>query len=615
MNNFKKIIAMVLSFILLVSTISDVSVLAARQPKLNKKTATIYVGSTLQLKLKNNKKNVTWSSSNKKIATVTKKGKVTGKKAGNVTITAKAGGKKYKCKVIISAKAKADVPVVVAPTTTETTKNPETTVAPTTKTEEVVTPNETTSNTVETTTKPNETVSTETYVDEVIPPTCTTDGKIIRRYSDGRVETLKGADKVGDIIYTDENGELVGHYEHPYVENPVWHTEVEASCNHVGKKYRICERCGEKCFEEIPKIQHTWKDYKKDATCEEVGEEYMYCTVCGEKRNYKTIEAKGHNYVPTKKDATCTEAGYNRTKCTRCGKIIKDETIKALGHKYVSTRIVNPSCTESGEQADICSRCGKVINKEEIPAIGHDWKVFSTCDENFLKNFPFDYNPEMSSDNYGKYELIYMYTRYPTHDEFGQKYRECKKCGYKEYSKVAKLTTPSKYYTISLGGGKTAQVFGYYDREVADLLFEKTNDYRTGNVLAKRIALNKPKAELQKCSDIRAAEASYSYSHTRPNGSSYGSVSEGTGTPILAENLDATGNILNTANKNAEMLLSDFKNSYKHNDILLMTGVKSVGISVFVSEDLGSIPSCMYPIRYAYTTIMDFSSNSGIVEN
>lgn len=45
-------------------------------------------------------KTVTWSSSNKKIATV-KKGVVTGKKKGTATITAECGGKKATCKVTV----------------------------------------------------------------------------------------------------------------------------------------------------------------------------------------------------------------------------------------------------------------------------------------------------------------------------------------------------------------------------------------------------------------------------------------------------------------------------------------------------------------------------------
>ena len=44
---------------------------------------------------------VKFTTSNKKIATVSAKGKVTPKKAGTVVITAKVSGKKYKCKVTV----------------------------------------------------------------------------------------------------------------------------------------------------------------------------------------------------------------------------------------------------------------------------------------------------------------------------------------------------------------------------------------------------------------------------------------------------------------------------------------------------------------------------------
>lgn len=44
---------------------------------------------------------VKWSSSNKKVATVTQKGKVTGKARGTATITAKVGKTSYKCRVTV----------------------------------------------------------------------------------------------------------------------------------------------------------------------------------------------------------------------------------------------------------------------------------------------------------------------------------------------------------------------------------------------------------------------------------------------------------------------------------------------------------------------------------
>ncbi|MCM1284224.1 MAG: flavodoxin [Muribaculaceae bacterium] len=61
-------------------------------------------------------KKVTWSSSNKKVLTVSKKGVITAKKAGTATITAKAksGGKKVKCKVKVTEKKKQQSKVLVA---------------------------------------------------------------------------------------------------------------------------------------------------------------------------------------------------------------------------------------------------------------------------------------------------------------------------------------------------------------------------------------------------------------------------------------------------------------------------------------------------------------------
>lgn len=75
--------------------------------KLNKKKATIRAGKTLKLKLKNAKaKKVKWRSTNKKVATVSKKGKVRARKKGKTTIIAKYKGKKYKCRITVK-KAKA----------------------------------------------------------------------------------------------------------------------------------------------------------------------------------------------------------------------------------------------------------------------------------------------------------------------------------------------------------------------------------------------------------------------------------------------------------------------------------------------------------------------------
>ena len=101
--------------------------------KMTKGVLVIREKKKLQLKLKLRGKKVSskkikkifkFRSSNKKIVTVNKKGKIYAKKAGNakVYITQKAKGKKKKCKLKVKVVAKKNKPVVTV--TTESTKQP-----------------------------------------------------------------------------------------------------------------------------------------------------------------------------------------------------------------------------------------------------------------------------------------------------------------------------------------------------------------------------------------------------------------------------------------------------------------------------------------------------------
>lgn len=68
---------------------------------LNRNSATIKKGATTTFKVSNTKKSVTYSSSNKKVASVDSKGNVKGLKKGTAKITIKIGDKKYVCKVTV----------------------------------------------------------------------------------------------------------------------------------------------------------------------------------------------------------------------------------------------------------------------------------------------------------------------------------------------------------------------------------------------------------------------------------------------------------------------------------------------------------------------------------
>lgn len=79
---------------------------AVKSIKLNKTKVTLSKGKKVKLKAtvapsNATDKNVTFISSNTKVATVNAKGVVTAKKAGKATITAKAGTKKAACKIVV----------------------------------------------------------------------------------------------------------------------------------------------------------------------------------------------------------------------------------------------------------------------------------------------------------------------------------------------------------------------------------------------------------------------------------------------------------------------------------------------------------------------------------
>lgn len=100
LNNKKSLLLLI--WILFISLLMPMGVHAA-SVKLNKKSVTLEAGKTTTLSVKGTKKKVTWFSSNKKVVTVSKAGKLSAKKKGKATIWAKVKNKKLKCKVTVKA--------------------------------------------------------------------------------------------------------------------------------------------------------------------------------------------------------------------------------------------------------------------------------------------------------------------------------------------------------------------------------------------------------------------------------------------------------------------------------------------------------------------------------
>lgn len=66
--------------------------------------------------MKGTTKKIKWTSSNTEIAKVSRKGKVTAKKIGSATITAKIGARKLKCKVTVKPASEADSVITIVNT-------------------------------------------------------------------------------------------------------------------------------------------------------------------------------------------------------------------------------------------------------------------------------------------------------------------------------------------------------------------------------------------------------------------------------------------------------------------------------------------------------------------
>lgn len=87
--------------LLLLILLGNYIIEAASTIKLNCNKLLLTEGKTYQMKIKGSKGKVSWTSSNKRVAIVSKKGRIRAKKAGKSIITAKIKGKKFRCKLTV----------------------------------------------------------------------------------------------------------------------------------------------------------------------------------------------------------------------------------------------------------------------------------------------------------------------------------------------------------------------------------------------------------------------------------------------------------------------------------------------------------------------------------
>ena len=373
--------------------------------KLSSKNITLKVGQKKILKLKNyNKltkkqiKKVKWSSSNKKVAYISKvsgkyktQGTIVAKSTGKAAIKVKYDGKTYQC----------NVNVINEPVTTTENKTSETTT-----TEKVTTETDTTEKTTETTT------STENNTKKEEIPT---------------------------------------EHTHEWSE---WNTVKIARCEEKGLETRACFSCQKEEQRETDALRHMGGLIHaiKAVTCEEAGLYMGSCVRCG-KIDLHPCGSKGHKWEESGviKAPTAEEPGIQRYYCFGC-KGTKTEAIPMIGeseHKWNEGEITTPvTCTTNGVKTYTCENCGGT-KTEEILAKGHTYDdgVITkepTCTENGIRTYTcVNCGEATETDIYNKHTWMDpIIIKEPTCTEPGSIKFACAKC---EYEIIKDLPKCHKY--------------------------------------------------------------------------------------------------------------------------------------------------------------------------
>ena len=297
---------------------------------------------------------MTWTSSNKQVATVDKDGKITGIDYGTATITAKSGTLSQTITVNVTTHAW-DAGKVTTPPQCEKkgVKTYTCTKCGVTQTEEIAA-----------------TGHQHTEIRNAKEATCETAGYTGDTYCTDCNKKLKDGKEI----------EATGH------QNTEVRDAKEATCEKVGYTGdTYCLKCKKKISTgtEIAKKPHTWNAGKVTTApqCEKEGVKTYTCTKCGATKT-EAVEATGHQHTEIRnaKEAECETTGYTGdTYCTDCNKKLKDgKEIEATGHQNTEVRDAKEAtCEKVGYTGDTyCLKCKKKISTgTEIAKKPHTWNA------------------------------------------------------------------------------------------------------------------------------------------------------------------------------------------------------------------------------------------------
>ena len=324
---------------------------AVKNIKLNKTLITGSKGTKVTLKAKvtptkADNRIVKWQSSNKKIATVNKKGVVTVKGKGCAVIKCTSGdgsGVYSKCVVNNSSKAKsiklnkksAKISAGLGLKLKATVKG---------NCKEVLWKSS------------NNKVAT------------VTDSGIVKGIENGKAvisaQTMDGSKKVAKCTVT-----VTGH------NFGEWTVSVAPTCQDEGVETRVCKSCKKIQERTLNTVDHNWQKFytvDEEPTCTEIGVAYIYCDDCDETCDTYYIPATEHCFGASEiiDYADCETDGLVVRMCKYCDET-EEIVIPALGHCWTDEKVVDlaPTKDSYGQKSYHCLYCDATSGEEIIPPL------------------------------------------------------------------------------------------------------------------------------------------------------------------------------------------------------------------------------------------------------
>lgn len=324
---------------------------AVKNIKLNKTLITGRKGTKVTLKAKvtptkADNRIVKWQSSNKKIATVNKKGVVTvkGKGCAVIKCTSSDGSGVYsKCVVNNSSKAKS---------VKLNKKSAKVSAGKTLKLRATVKGN----------CKEVLWKSSNNKVATV------TDSGIVKGIENGKAvisaETVDGSKKVAKCTVT-----VTGH------NFGEWTVSVAPTCQDEGVETRVCKSCKKIQERTLDTVDHNWQKFytvDEEPTCTDIGVAYIYCDDCDETCDTYYIPATEHCFGASEiiDYADCETDGLVVRMCKYCDET-EEIVIPALGHCWTDEKVVDfePTNDSYGQKSYHCLYCDATYDEEEIPPL------------------------------------------------------------------------------------------------------------------------------------------------------------------------------------------------------------------------------------------------------